>query len=189
MTRAETSPGRVRQIPRMAGSLIRFAAFLGAIALAAVAGLAILRRNEKIPVAAFALAVPLIVGADLFLNGREFWHFQAPAREGLYREDALVARVKQTPLPYRVLDLSAPMGAPAYPINVLMGHDVPQVLGYFGFELQKYVSDQMYYVPVVTPVEFAARQNYLKGVVNDSGPTTYAVGTEGALTNWLDQAT
>ena len=55
------------------------------------------------------------------------------------------------------------------------------------FELQKYVSDQMYYVPVVTPVEFAARQNYLKGVVNDTGPTTYAVGTEAALTNWLDK--
>jgi ABC-type transport system substrate-binding protein len=54
------------------------------------------------------------------------------------------------------------------------------------FELQKYVSEKMYYVPVVTPVEFAARQATLKGVLNDSGPTTYAVGTEGALTNWLD---
>ena len=54
------------------------------------------------------------------------------------------------------------------------------------FELQKYVSNMMYYVPVVTPVEFGARQAHLKGVLNDSGPTTYAVGTEGALTNWLD---
>ena len=53
------------------------------------------------------------------------------------------------------------------------------------FELQRYVSEKMYYVPVVTPVEFAARTPRLKGVVNDSGPTTYAVGTEAALTNWF----
>jgi len=54
------------------------------------------------------------------------------------------------------------------------------------FELQKYVSNEMYYVPVVTPVEFAARQSRLKGVMNVTGPTTYAVGTEGSLMNWLD---
>jgi peptide/nickel transport system substrate-binding protein len=54
------------------------------------------------------------------------------------------------------------------------------------FDLQKYVSDKMYYVPVVTPVEFAARQPNLKGVLNSTGPTTYAVGTEGALRNWFE---
>ncbi len=54
------------------------------------------------------------------------------------------------------------------------------------FELQKYVSDKMYYVPVVTPVEFAARPARRKGVVNTSGPTTYAVGTEVQLKEWLD---
>ncbi|MDP9237520.1 MAG: ABC transporter substrate-binding protein [Chloroflexota bacterium] len=53
------------------------------------------------------------------------------------------------------------------------------------FELQKYTSQKMYYVPVVTPVEFAARVPKLKGVVNTTGPTTYAVGTESALTNWI----
>lgn len=54
------------------------------------------------------------------------------------------------------------------------------------FELMKYTSDKMYYVPVVTPVEFGARQPKLKGVLNRTGPTTYAVGTEGALKNWFD---
>lgn len=53
------------------------------------------------------------------------------------------------------------------------------------FELQKYTSEKMYYVPVVTPVEFAARVPKLKGVLNTTGPTTYAVGTEGALKNWF----
>ena len=54
------------------------------------------------------------------------------------------------------------------------------------FELQKYASQKMYNVPVITPVEFAARQPKLKGVLNTTGPTTYAVGTEAALTNWFD---
>ncbi len=53
------------------------------------------------------------------------------------------------------------------------------------FELQKYTSDKMYYVPVVTPVEYTASSPKLKGVLNRSGPTTYAVGTEGALKNWI----
>lgn len=53
------------------------------------------------------------------------------------------------------------------------------------FELQKYTSQKMYYVPVVTPVEFAARTPKLKGALNTTGPTTYAVGTEGALKSWF----
>jgi peptide/nickel transport system substrate-binding protein len=54
------------------------------------------------------------------------------------------------------------------------------------FELQKYVSDKMYYVPVVTPVEFAARQPRLKGITNETGPTTYGLGTESSLLLWLE---
>jgi len=54
------------------------------------------------------------------------------------------------------------------------------------FELQKYVSGKMYYVPVVTPVEFGARLPSLKGVVNATGPTTYSLGTETQMQNWLD---
>ncbi|HEY8173986.1 MAG TPA: ABC transporter substrate-binding protein, partial [Dehalococcoidia bacterium] len=55
-----------------------------------------------------------------------------------------------------------------------------------GFELQKYTSEKMFYVPLINPVEYTARQPRLKGVVNTEGPTTYAVGTEGALTNWVE---
>ncbi|MBI5289615.1 MAG: ABC transporter substrate-binding protein [Chloroflexi bacterium] len=54
------------------------------------------------------------------------------------------------------------------------------------FELQKYVSGKMYNVPVVTPVEYGARQPSVKGVFNSGGPTTYALGTETQLHNWLD---
>lgn len=54
------------------------------------------------------------------------------------------------------------------------------------FDLQRYVSGKMYYVPVITPVEFAARQPRVKGVYNTTGPTTYALGTESTLHLWLE---
>ncbi len=63
----------------------------------------------------------------------------------------------------------------------------PEALREKNFEIQRYVSDQMYYVPIVTPREAGARQAWVKGAVNVTGPTTYAVGTEGALTIWLDK--
>jgi ABC-type transport system substrate-binding protein len=53
-------------------------------------------------------------------------------------------------------------------------------------ELQKYTAEKMYYVPLITPVEYTARNARLKGVVNTEGPTTYAVGTEGSLNVWVD---
>lgn len=53
------------------------------------------------------------------------------------------------------------------------------------FELQRYTSDRMYYVPVVTPTEYGADSARLQGVVNRTGPTTYAVGTESSLNMWL----
>ena len=56
------------------------------------------------------------------------------------------------------------------------------------FELQKYTSDKMYYVPVVTPTEYGADAPRMKGVANRTGPTTYALGTESTLNIWLDQA-
>jgi ABC-type transport system substrate-binding protein len=53
-------------------------------------------------------------------------------------------------------------------------------------ELQKYTSEKMYYVPVVTPVEYGADAANLKGAVNRTGPTTYAVGTEGSMQLWKE---
>jgi peptide/nickel transport system substrate-binding protein len=53
-------------------------------------------------------------------------------------------------------------------------------------ELQKYTSAHMYYVPVVTPVEYGARLPTLKGAMNTTGPTTYALGTESSLRLWLE---
>lgn len=55
------------------------------------------------------------------------------------------------------------------------------------FDIQRHVSDKMYYVPAVTPRNAGARHPWLKGVVNEGGPTTYAVGTESSLAVWLDR--
>jgi peptide/nickel transport system substrate-binding protein len=55
------------------------------------------------------------------------------------------------------------------------------------FDIERYVSDKMYIVPVITPWEYTARQPWLKGAVNVSGPTTYAVGTESTMWVWLDR--
>jgi hypothetical protein len=119
------------------GGHIRASALAGAVALALIAAVVLAQRRGTLPAAAL-LAVPLIMGADLWRDGRRFWSFQPPARDGLYRSDELVQRMQQAPLPYRVLDLTAVMGVSAYPLNVLQGHGVPQVLGYFGFEHRYY---------------------------------------------------
>lgn len=120
------------------GNTIRWSAFLGAVALGVVALLALGYQAKRVPALVFAVALPLVIGTDLWRDGRRFWTYQPPAREGLYRDDPLVQRIRQEPLPYRALDLTALMGAGAYPLNVLQGHGVPQVLGYFGFELRYY---------------------------------------------------
>jgi hypothetical protein len=121
----------------LAGS-IRLGALVSALALGAVGALAIARRGQRIPAVVFALMLPLLVASDLWRDGRRFWGYQPPPNEGLYREDALVERLKREPLPFRVLDLGPAFGRTTYPANVLQGHDVPQVLGYFGFELRYY---------------------------------------------------
>jgi len=73
-------------------------------------------------------------------------------------------------------------------INAMLELQDLEELREANFDLQRYASEQMYYVPVVTPVEFAARQPRLKGAVNTTGPTTYGLGTEAQMWLWLDQS-
>jgi hypothetical protein len=117
---------------RALGDSIRYGALTSALALGAVGLVALGRLSRRIPVAAFALALPLIVGADLWRDGRRYWVYQPPPQQGLYRPDPLLTRLQSERLPFRVFDLGV------YPLNVLQAHNVPQVLGYFGFELRYY---------------------------------------------------
>jgi len=114
------------------GTAIRVSAIIGAIALAAIALLALGRLQQRIPVLAFALGLPLLVGADLWRDGRRFWVYSDPPNQSLYRPDAITTRLKAEPKPFRVLNLEV------YPHNVLMAHHIPQVLGYQGQELRYY---------------------------------------------------
>ena len=52
------------------------------------------------------------------------------------------------------------------------------------YEVQKLASDNMYYIPGVSVVEFGGRHPWIRNAQNEGGPTTYAVGTEGTMYVW-----
>lgn len=112
------------------GGAIRLSAVLGAILLAGVALLVWGRLQGRVPALAFALGLPLLVGTDLWRDGRRFWTYSPPPDKGLYQTDALITRLRATPLPMRVLNFNV------YPYNMLMAFGIPQVLGYQGQELR-----------------------------------------------------
>ena len=114
------------------GGEIRLSPIIGALFLAAVAVLVWGRLQGRVPALAFALGLPLLVGTDLWRDGRQFWTYSPQPSAGLYRDDAVITRLKATPSPTRVLDVGV------YPQNVLMAHGIPQVLGYQGNELRYY---------------------------------------------------
>lgn len=99
------------------------------LALAAAAALIRFGRPRLTP-RLVALALVLIVGADLWLNARSFWHYTKP-----YERDALIERVAATPPPYRVF---TPPAGGVYPGSALMAFDIPDVFGYHGNELRYY---------------------------------------------------
>jgi hypothetical protein len=121
------------------GADIRLSAVIGAVLLAAVALLVWARLQGRVPAVALALGLPLLVGTDLWRDGRHFWTYSPPPAAELYRTDDVIARLKQAPQPLRVLDLGLfTQNGPVYPQNVLMAHGIPQVIGYQGNELRYY---------------------------------------------------
>jgi hypothetical protein len=130
LAEAMAQPGR-GQLAEALGPRIRVSAFIGAALLFGVALLAFSYVRGKAPLLALALGLPFLVGVDLWRDGRRFWLYSDPPNQTLYRDDAIVTRLRAEPKPYRVLD-----PANVYPENVLMAHDIPQVLGYQGNELR-----------------------------------------------------
>ena len=118
-----------------------FGAVTSAIALAAAAGLVWAGLGARLPSAQWMIALALVIGADLWLNARQFWTYSTLDRD-LYRADAVTERIKATPspAPARALDLGLLVGPGAvYPGAVLMAEDVPQLLGVHGFEIRYFV--------------------------------------------------
>jgi hypothetical protein len=107
--------------------LLLFAAAGGSVLLAIRAG--------RLRGATAAAALALVVGADLWSVDRHFFEFNGTA-ESRFGDDEITTTLRKTPLPYRVWD---PKGEyyqlEAYRGSWLMGHDIPQLLGYHGNEL------------------------------------------------------
>ena len=135
--------GALAQGQPVASSDIMFGAVTSAIALAAVAGVAWAGIRGRLAIAQWPIALALVIGADLWLNAKQFWTYSTLDRD-LYRADAVTERIKATPgpAPARALDLGLLVGPrphPVYPGAVLMAEDVPQLLGVHGFEIRYFV--------------------------------------------------
>jgi hypothetical protein len=112
---------------------IRVGGLLSGLALLALGLLVAAHDRARMPVAALAFGVPLVVGADLWRNAAPFWSWSPPPRAALYGGDAFTARLDSVPLPYRVLNVPG-----AYPGSSLMAYRIPQLLGYHGNELHAF---------------------------------------------------
>jgi hypothetical protein len=90
--------------------------------------------SGKVRGAAATAILALVTVADLWSVDRLFFDFKAPASV-LFRDDALVQRIKQVKPPFRVFDPSSVYGQMG---SILAAHDVQQVLGYHGNEVRFY---------------------------------------------------
>jgi peptide/nickel transport system substrate-binding protein len=69
-------------------------------------------------------------------------------------------------------------------IQQMMAEQEVERIRELSFEVQRLASDEMYYIPGVSVVEFSGRHPWIHNVQNEGGPTTYAVGTEGGMYVW-----
>jgi len=107
-------------------------AFASGVALLVAAGVALLFLRGRLPAPLFAVALVLLVGADLWRAGRSYWRWSRP-ESGQMAADDLIRRLRVAPLPYRVCDCLG-----SYPSDALMAHGIPEMGGYHGNELQAY---------------------------------------------------
>jgi hypothetical protein len=97
---------------------------LGGTALAAVA-------TDRLRGLGAAAGLAIVIVGDLWSVDRQFFNYQPPAAT-LYADDPIITKLRQTPKPFRVLDVGVYQG------SYLMAHDVQAMLGYHGFELRYY---------------------------------------------------
>lgn len=121
--------GRVAQHDASAAQPGIMAGALGSVVgLAALTAIGLAGQRGRLRPAALALLLVLAVGADLYRAGRGFWQWSRPEQQS-FRTDPLIERLQATPRPFRVLDTGL------YPGDLLVRHQVSQVLGYSGVEL------------------------------------------------------
>jgi len=114
--------GRVDAANAHAGAIL-LGALTSGLALLLVAVIAFRYHKLQGANAPLLALLLLVLGADLWLDARTFWLYSAPPTQTIFRTDGVIDRMRQTPLPYRVLDLGV---YPAAGIT-LMAFDVPQL--------------------------------------------------------------
>ncbi len=113
-----------------------------ALVALAVAALAALSFQRRLPARTVGFALLAVVTLDLWSIGRHYWLFSDRA-ERLYGTDAAIDYIKAQDQPGRVLALELDGGGtvrrdPFLGGSALMAHDVRNVLGYQGNELGRY---------------------------------------------------
>ena len=126
---------------QMAGQVVGNAGALqgGAVRLLAVllAGGAIIwaMAAGRLKGALAAALLVLVIVADLWSVDRLFFEWNRPARE-IFADDALIARMREAPAPFRVMNVPGAQGV--YQGSTLMAHGIQQVFGYHGNEVRFY---------------------------------------------------
>lgn len=77
-------------------------------------------------------AFVILTVADLWSIDRQFYIF-SPRASVLFADDSVTRHLRETPLPYRVLDVGN-----SYGYSLLMAYRIPVARGYHGFELERY---------------------------------------------------
>lgn len=110
------------------------------VAVAGAGVLAAIRLGKLSGGLAAATLITVVVG-DMWSLDRKFFVFNGSA-EQLFGNDQITAAIEKTPLPYRVWDpkgrLGSNSGLEVYQGSWLMGHDIPQLFGYHGQELNTF---------------------------------------------------
>lgn len=124
------------EIAARASDTIRMTTSLSGVALLMVAGLGLLWLKGRVPRMAFATALPLLVGADLWRNAERFWVWSDIEPE-LFRPDSVTEALSGGATPLRALQIPS-RELEVYPGSALMAHGVPQLLGHHGNELHTF---------------------------------------------------
>ncbi len=124
------SPEQAARVTTNAGALQAGSIRLLLVVIAGGAVLwAVWKGRLRGPGAAAMLALAVI--ADLWSIDRLFFEFRDPAAQ-LYRDDEVTTRLRNTPKPFRILDVGVYQG------SYLMAHDLQTMLGYHGQEIRFY---------------------------------------------------
>jgi hypothetical protein len=110
-----------------AAHTIQTSALAAGLALAAAGLVAIGYRRGMVGPKFVSVVLIALVGTDMWLNARAFWNY-SNAHDELYAGDAIKARLRSVPRPFRVWDVDV------YPGAALMADDIPQLYGHHGNE-------------------------------------------------------